>query len=342
MSAAAATAPAHTKRPRSIGDSPLAPISSSEANNNSGAPVGMSMTPPRGAAGAPTSRAAVTPTNALEAALRAAGGSQLEERVVFYMTGSFCPVHVQHLQAVAAAVEEVERRSCGKSRAVGAFVAPAHDDHVSQQYAMAGCSNWFLPSECRIQLAELAVEGDAIVAVDRWAAVQKAPVPAAAAQADLQTFLDGWCAESELPCVTVVRLAGSDDGDFHESQPLLCLERDGVPRCDAPVCICVWQSLFRNHSRLTCVCAATSAVVPPQDVDARGRPVHSSGTLGRPPDLRRSPCDLPLGARRRGAASGCGGPAARLVARASRSAVPGAAILRGQTRGSVPAPADEP
>eukprot|EP01043_Picozoa_sp_COSAG02_P056220 COSAG02_NODE_6637_length_3445_cov_15.508747_3_plen_815_part_00 len=185
------------------------------------------------AAGAPTSRAALTPTDGLEIALRAAGVAGLEKRVVFYMTGSFCPVHVQHLQAVQAAAEDVQRRSGGSARAVGAFIAPAHDDHVSEEYSAAGCSSWFLPSECRIQLVQLAIghgASDASMAVDCWAARQPKHVPAGAAQADLQAYLDGWCADLQLPSVSVVRLLGSDDTESIESQPLLCLERDGMPR----------------------------------------------------------------------------------------------------------------
>jgi hypothetical protein len=188
----------------------------------------------RGApAGAPTSRAALTPTDGLEIALRAAGAAALEKRVVFYMTGSLCPVHVQHLQAVQAAAEDVQRRSGGTTQAVGALIAPAHDDRVSEEFSAAGCSSWFLPSECRIQLVQLAIgqgASDTSVAVDCWAARQPRHVSAGAAQADLQAYLDGWCADLQLPSVSVVRLLGSDDTESIESQPLLCLERDGMPR----------------------------------------------------------------------------------------------------------------
>ena len=48
-----------------------------------------------------------------------------------------------------------------------------------------------------------------------------------AAQADLQASIDDWCAELQLSCVSVVR---SDDTESVESRPLLCLERDGMPR----------------------------------------------------------------------------------------------------------------
>ena len=244
------------KRRRAAGGAALAAISPGHANSDGAAAaaavavptaqmIGLSITPPRGAAGAPTSREAVTPTDALEAELHTPQSKQADVRVVLYMAGSFCPVHSQHIRALERAKASIEAAQA-RTRVVGAFIAPAHDDRVSQEYAASGKSSWFLPWECRIQLVDLAladVELDSErltrirIVADRWPGVQKSHVSDSEAQADLQRFLDGWCAEEKLPAVQVIRVMEESEGDAGHDEVLgddwgRTFARDGATSAD--------------------------------------------------------------------------------------------------------------
>ncbi|KAF9979028.1 Nicotinamide/nicotinic acid mononucleotide adenylyltransferase 2 [Actinomortierella ambigua] len=117
----------------------------------------------------PTTTAAMTPTAKIEARMARLDSDDLaKEKIVVLLTGSFCPVHLQHTEILEAAKREIE--ASGNSVVLGGFLSPSHDSYV-------GAKLWrealVLNSDQRIALCQAQTQGSDWIDVDRWEANQE-------------------------------------------------------------------------------------------------------------------------------------------------------------------------
>ena len=83
-----------------------------------------------------------------------------KELVVLLSTGSYCPVHKEHLRIFDVVKSELEKE--GKC-VIGGFMCPSHDDYVS--YKMKKAGSLHIPGFHRWKLIEMALsDSDWIVA----------------------------------------------------------------------------------------------------------------------------------------------------------------------------------
>ena len=104
-----------------------------------------------------------TPLAKIRNAIQRHGHAPLSRMAVLVTSGAFCPIHTGHLEMMASAKREAERRGWV---VVGGFFAPDHDGYV-----VVKCGEQALSAADRVHLAQVATEESEWLAVDPWAAL---------------------------------------------------------------------------------------------------------------------------------------------------------------------------
>ncbi|KAG0229406.1 Nicotinamide/nicotinic acid mononucleotide adenylyltransferase 1 [Actinomortierella wolfii] len=116
----------------------------------------------------PTKIAVMTPTAKIEARMARLDSDDLaKEKIVLLLTGSFCPVHLQHTEILEAAKREIE--ASGNSVVLGGFLSPSHDSYVG---AKLWRESLVLNSDQRIALCQAQTRDSDWIDVDAWEANQ--------------------------------------------------------------------------------------------------------------------------------------------------------------------------
>ncbi|KAI1315029.1 Nicotinamide/nicotinic acid mononucleotide adenylyltransferase 2 [Mortierella claussenii] len=115
-----------------------------------------------------------------------------KEKIVLILTGSFCPIHVHHIEMLKAAKEcmEKEQGGAGAAMILGGFVSPSHDDYVGEKLkGDALCLN----SQERMELCRLQTADSDWIDVDPWEATQSEFYDYHKVTSRLQLFLQEKC-----------------------------------------------------------------------------------------------------------------------------------------------------
>ena len=148
-----------------------------------------------------------TPTTLIQRNLSRLGAQLVDAAgsrpAVLICTGSFCPVHVGHLELMASARAAVE--AAGFS-VVGGYLSPGHDEYLRLKLGDAALS----PSH-RLELCGLAVADSDWLMVDPWEALGCA---VAVNFTDVVARLEAYLAHHVGPDITVFYVCGADNARF--------------------------------------------------------------------------------------------------------------------------------
>ena len=125
--------------------------------------------------------------------------------IVLVTTGSFNPVHTEHLdihRRTRVALETAHP----SLRVVASYLSPSHDDYVMPKLLRADRADTFLTAAQRAQLIEACVQDDPIIDVDEWEWRQAYFIDFTSVVVRLQDHLTSVCPRP----VQVVMLVGAD------------------------------------------------------------------------------------------------------------------------------------
>eukprot|EP00397_Hematodinium_sp_SG-2012_P056632 GEMP01070068.1.p1 GENE.GEMP01070068.1~~GEMP01070068.1.p1 ORF type:complete len:253 (+),score=72.78 GEMP01070068.1:79-837(+) len=126
--------------------------------------------------------------------------------IVLISTGSFNPVHLQHVRMFEIAKSELEKRQQEQLSVVGGFLSPSHDDYVRGKLGDNA-----LPATLRTDLLYRAVGESRWLDVETWECKQRRFIAFPSVAARLQSVLTNELAMGNIPRdVQVMFLCGAD------------------------------------------------------------------------------------------------------------------------------------
>eukprot|EP00730_Choanoeca_flexa_P015020 TRINITY_DN6779_c0_g1_i3.p1 TRINITY_DN6779_c0_g1~~TRINITY_DN6779_c0_g1_i3.p1 ORF type:complete len:244 (+),score=52.66 TRINITY_DN6779_c0_g1_i3:154-885(+) len=128
--------------------------------------------------------------------------------VILLTTGSFNPIHRQHVNMHIIAKAHLEQRY--KVRIVMSVLSPSSDLYVKPKLRASGRIDRHLTHAQRCQLIELATQDHPDIVLDNWEGLQPEFIDSPDVQHHLQSFVNARCHDASVPSPAIFAVVGSD------------------------------------------------------------------------------------------------------------------------------------